>query len=83
MASASTSAAINSEPKDQEFTNADSEEDKEEDAEWMDAPLFPVEHVLDEYKSQASKAMKEPMFDDHVHKKLSLVFMNNLKLQKI
>ena len=33
MASASTNAAIDSEPEDQEFTDADSEEDKEEDVE--------------------------------------------------
>ena len=48
MASASTSAAIDSEPEDQEFTDVDSEEENEEDAEWVDAPFFPVEHVLDE-----------------------------------
>ena len=49
----------------------------------VDALFFPVEHVLDEYKSQAMKAMKEPMLDDHVHKKLSSAFMNNIKLQKM
>ena len=38
-----------------------------------------MEHVLDEYKSQARKAMKEPM----VHKKRSPAFMDNLKLQKM
>ena len=80
MASASTSAEIDSEPEDQDFTNADSQEDKEEDAEWIDAPFFPVEHVLDEYKSQARKTIKEPMIDDTVHKKLFSAFMDNLKL---
>ena len=44
MASVSTSAAIDSEPEDQEFTDADSEEENEEDAEWVEAPFFPVEH---------------------------------------
>ena len=67
-----------------DFTDVGSdEEENEEDAEWVDAPFFPVEHVLDEYKSQARKAMKEPMLDDHVHKKLSSTFMDNLKLQKM
>ena len=41
MASASTSAAIDSEPEDQEFTYVDSEEYKEEDAEWIDDSLLP------------------------------------------
>ena len=83
MASASTSAAIDSEPEDQDFTDADSEEEREDHAEWIDAPFFPVEHVLDEYKYQARKAMKEPMIDDPVHKKLSSAFLENLKLQKM
>ena len=78
VASASTGAIIESEPEDQEFTYADSEEENEEDA-----PFFPVEHVLDEYKSQSRKAMKEPMLDDHVHKKFSSAFLDNLKLQKM
>ena len=38
-----------------------------------------MEHILDEYKSQAMKAMKEAMIEDHVHKKLS----DNLKLHKM
>ena len=38
---------------------------------------------MDEYKSQAKKAMKEPMLDDPVHKKLSSAFLDNLKLQKM
>ena len=82
MASTSTSATIDSEPEDQEFTYADSEEENEEDAEWVDAPFFPVEHVLDAYKSQARMAMKEPMLDDHVHKNLFSTFLDNLKLQR-
>ena len=56
---------------------------KEEDAEWIDVPFFPVEHVFDEYKFQSRKAMKDPVIDDHVHKKLSSAFMDNLKLQKM
>ena len=48
MASASTSDAIDSEPVDQDFIDVDSEEDKEEDVEWINAPFFPMEHVLDE-----------------------------------
>ena len=46
-------------------------------------PFFPLEHVLDEYKSQTRMAMKEPILDDPVHKKLSSAFMDNLKLQKM
>ena len=83
VASTSTSAAIDSEPENQEFTDADSEEENEEDAEWVDVPFFPVEHVLDDYKSQDRKDMKEPMLDDPVHKKLSSAFLDNLKLQKM
>ena len=83
MASASTSAAIDSEPEDQNFIYADSEKEKEEDVEWIDAPFFPVEHMLDEYKSQSMKAMKELVIDDHVHKKLSSAFVDNMKLQKM
>ena len=83
VASSSTNAEIDSEPEDQEFTNVDSEEENGQDTEWVDVPFFPVEHVLDEYKSQARKAMKEPMLDNLVHKKLSSAFMDNLKLQKM
>ena len=84
LAYASTSAATNSESEERDFTDVESnEEENEEDAEWVDAPFFPVEHVLNEYKSQARKAMKELMLDDHVHKKLSSAFMDNLKLQKM
>ena len=34
MASTSTSAAIDNDPEDQEFTYVDSEEENEEDVEW-------------------------------------------------
>ena len=72
MASASTIAASNSGSKERDFTDVESdEEENEEDVEWVDAPFFPMEHVLDKYKYQARKAMKKPMLDDHVHKKLS------------
>ena len=83
MASASTSAVPNSESEERDNTEDESDEEAAEVPEWVDAPFFPVEHVLDEYKSQARKAMKEPMLDDPVHKKLSSAFMDNLKLQKI
>ena len=84
LASASTSVAVNNESEERDFTNAESdEEENEEAAEWIDTLFFPVEHVLDEYKSQAMKAMKEPMLDDHVHKKLFSAYMDNLKLQKM
>ena len=83
MASASTSAAPNSESEERDNSKDESDEEVDEDAEWIDTPFFPVEHVLDEYKSQAMKAMKEPILDDLVHKKLSSAFMENLKLQKM
>ena len=85
MASASTtSAAVKSESEDHDFTDVDSkEEEREEDAEWVDALFFPMKHVLDEYKSQDRKAMKETMIEDPAHKKLSSTFLENLKLQKM
>ena len=83
VAYASINAEIDNKPEDQEFTDVDSEEENGQDVEWVDAPFFTVEHVLDEYKSQAKKAMKESMLDDPVHKKLSSAFMDNLKLQKM
>ena len=55
----------------------------EEDAEWINTPYFPVEHILEEYRSQAKKAMKEPVAEDPTHKKLSSTFLDNLKLQKM
>ena len=42
-----------------------------------------MEHILEEYKSQAKKAMKEPIIEDPTHKKISSAFMENLKLQKM
>ena len=83
MASASTSAAPTSDSEERDNTEEETDEEAAEEAEWIDAPFFPVEHVLEEYKSQAKKAMKEPMMDDHVHKKLSSSFMETLKLQKM
>ena len=84
MASASTSVAIESEPEDHDFIDVDSEEEeREKDAERVDALFFPVKHVLDEYKYQDRKAMKEQMIEDHVHKKISSSFLENLKLQKM
>ena len=46
-------------------------------------PSFLVEHILDEYKSQAKKAMKEPIIEDPIHKKISSTFLENLTLQKM
>ena len=83
MASASTNVAPNSDSEERDNTEEEFDEEAAEVAEWIDAPFFPVEHVLDEYKSQANKAMKEPILDDHVHKKLSSSFMETLKLQKM
>ena len=77
MASASTSAAANSESEERDFTNVESDEG----AEWVNAPFFPVEHILHEYKSQAKKAMKEPIIEDLTHEKISSAFMEILKLQ--
>ena len=46
MAYASTSAAVNSEFEGHDFTDIESEEEKEkEDEEWVNTPYFPVEHV--------------------------------------
>ena len=83
MASAST-AAVDSDSDGNDFTDIDSEEEKEEgDAEWVNTPFFPVEQVLDEYKSQARRAIKEPMIEDHVHKKLSSSVLDSIKLNKM
>ena len=62
-------------------TEDESDEEADEDAEWVDAPFFPVEHILDEYRTQAKKAMKEPIIEDPTHKKISSAFLENLKLQ--
>ena len=82
MASATTSAAPTNDSEERDITEEETDEEAAEEAEWIDALFFPVEHVLLEYKSQARKAMKEPMVDDHVHKNLSSSFMETLKLQK-
>ena len=39
MASVSTSSTIDSEPEDQDFTDANSEEEREDHAEGIDAPF--------------------------------------------
>ena len=83
MASATTSAAPTSDSKEKDNTGEETDEEAAEEAEWIEAPFFPVEHILEEYKSQARKAMKEPMVDDPMHKKLSSSFMETLKLQKM
>ena len=82
MASASTSAAANSESEERDFTDVEYDEEADDD-EWVNAPFFPVEHILDEYKYQAKKAMKEPIIKGPTHKKIFSAFMENLKLQKM
>ena len=42
-----------------------------------------MEHVLEEYKSQAIRAMKEHVVQDPVHKKLSSSVMDSIKLNKM
>ena len=83
MASTSTTA-VDSDFDGNDFTYIDYEEEKEEgDAEWVNTPFFLVEHVLDEYKSQAMRAMKKPMIEDPVHKKLSSYVLDSIKLNKM
>ena len=83
VASATTSAAPTSDSDERDNSEEETDEEAAEEAEWMDASFFRVEHVIEEYKFQARKAMKEPMMDDPVHKKLPSSFMETLKLQKI
>ena len=50
MASASTSAAVESESEGNDFTDVESNEEGEaEDEAWVNIPFFPVEQVLDEF----------------------------------
>ena len=55
MAFASTSAAPTSDSEEwdntEEDTEKDTDEEAAEEAEWIDSPFFPVEHVLEEYIS--------------------------------
>ena len=83
LASTSISADVDSESEGHDFTDIDTEEEEEEEATWVNTPFFPTEHVLDEYTSQAKRAMKEPLVEDPTHKKLSSAFLDNLKLQKM
>ena len=53
---------MNSGLEGHDFTENDSEEEWE--AEWVNNVYFPVGHVLDEYKSQARRAMKEPLIEE-------------------
>ena len=80
LRNASTSAVVESGSEGNDFTDAEIEEEEEGEAKWVNTPFFSVEHVLDEYKSQAKRAMKEPMSEDPTHKKLSSAFLYNLKL---
>ena len=38
---------------------------------------------MDEFKSQARRAMKEPIIKDHVYKKLSSSVLDSIKLNKM
>ena len=83
MASAST-AVVNSDSDGNDFIDIDSEEEKEEwDFEWVNTSYFPVEQVLDEYKSQSRKALKDPMIEDPMYKKLSWSIIYSIKLNKM
>ena len=65
IASTSTYAAVNSDSDGNDFTNADTEEEEEEEekeAKWVNTPYFPVEHVLEEYKTQDIRVMKSLWF---------------------
>ena len=84
MASTSRSNDIENESEGDDFTDATTDEEGvAEDEEWINTPYFPTEQVLEEFKSQARKAMKEPMIEYPVHKKLSLSVLNSIKLNKI
>ena len=84
MASALTGNDIESESERDDFTDASTDEEGvAEDEAWINAPYFPTEQVLDEFKSQARKAMKEPMIEDPMHKKLTSSVLNSIKLKKM
>ena len=83
MVSASTSATVDSEFDGNDFIDIETEEEEEGEADWVNTYFFPVEHVLDEYKSQTKRAMKEPVVEHPTHENLSSVFLKNLKLQKM
>ena len=84
MASASTSAVVHSDSEGNDFIDAETDEERaEEDEEWINTPYFHVEHVMDEFKSHARRAMKEPMIEDPVYKKLSYSILNSIKLNKM
>ena len=83
LASASTSEVVENVSEGNDFTDINTEEEEEGEADLVNTPFFPVEHVLYEYKSQAKRAMKEPVVEYPTHKKLSSAFLDNLKLQKM
>ena len=84
MASASTGNDIESESERDDFTDASTDEEGvAEDEAWINAPYFPTKQVLDEFKSQARKAIKELMIEDLVHKKLTSYVLNSIKLKKM
>ena len=82
VTSTSTSAAVDSDFEGNDFTDKEFEE-IEEEVDWVNNGYFPVEHVFEEYKSQARRAIKESMVEDPTHKKLSSSYMDNLKLHKM
>ena len=83
VASASTSAAVDSDFEENDFTRTMSLKKVKKKLTGLTMPTFPVEHLLDEYKSQARRAMKEPIVEAPNHKKLSSSYQDNLKLQKM
>ena len=82
MGSALTSTVVDSDFEDHDFTDADREEEEGE-AEWVNTSYFPVEHVLEEYKAQAKRAMKEAVVQDPIHKKLSYLVIDSINLNKM
>ena len=82
---ASTSIDANADESDFEgadFEKEDSEEKVEESGR-VNEVYFPADLVLDEYKSQDRRAMKIPMEEYPTQKKMSSLFMDNLKVQKM
>ena len=52
----------------------------DEGEEWINNEYFSVEDIQTEIKAQYKKAMKKPISEDLVHKKLSSFFIDNIKL---
>ena len=83
MTSTST-VAVDSDSDGNDFIYIEIEEEGEKgNANWVNTPYFSVKQVLDEYKSQAMRAMKDLTVEDHVHKKLTSSVIDSIKLNKI